>query len=43
LAVIKQAAQNFKVEIFNLWKLSVLGISKQYHIRFQTRLRVWRT
>jgi len=43
LAVIKQAAQKYDVEIFNLWKLSELGIRKQYHIGFQTGLRVWRT
>jgi hypothetical protein len=32
LAVIKQAAQKFDVEIFNLKKLSELEVRKQYQI-----------
>jgi len=33
LALSKQTAQNFDVEIFKLWKLSELEVRKQYHIR----------
>ena len=33
LAISKQAAQEFDVERFNLWKLSELEVRKQYEIK----------
>jgi len=33
LALSKQRAQNFDVEILKLWKLSELEVRKQYHIK----------
>jgi hypothetical protein len=37
LAVIKQAAQKFNTDRFNLRKLSELMVRKQYHIRISNR------
>jgi hypothetical protein len=37
LAVIKQAAQNFDVERFNLKKLSELEVRKEYQIKISNR------
>jgi len=43
LAVSKQAAQKFDVEIFDLRKLNELEVRKQYRLRLQTGLQLWRT
>ena len=43
LAVSKQAAQNFDWERFNLRKLNDLEVRKQYRLRLQTGLQLWRT
>jgi len=43
LAVIKQATQKFEVEKFNLKKINELEVRKQYQIRSQTGLQLWRT
>jgi hypothetical protein len=37
LAVSKQAAQKFDVEIFNLGELSEVEVRKQYHIKFSNK------
>jgi len=37
VAVIKQAAQNSDVEIFNLMKLNELEVMKQYQIKISNR------
>jgi len=37
LAVSKQEAQKFDVDIFNLRKLSELEVREQYHIEFSVR------
>ena len=37
LAVIKQSAQKFEVEIFKLWQLNELGVRKQYRIKISKR------
>jgi hypothetical protein len=37
LAVSKQAAQKFDVEIFNLRKLNELKVRKQYQIKISNR------
>ena len=39
LAVSKQAAMNFDVEIFNLRKLSELEVRKQYQIKISNRFK----
>ena len=33
LALSKQTAQNFDVDILKLWKLSELEVRKQYHVK----------
>ena len=38
LTVIKQAAQKFYAERFNLWKLNELEVRKQYQIEISNRL-----
>jgi len=43
LTVSKLAAQKFDRERFNLEKLSELEVRKQYKLRLQTGLQVWRT
>jgi len=42
LVVCKQTAQKFNVERFNLRKLSGLELRKQYQIRSQTDMQLWR-
>ena len=43
LAVIKQAAQKFDGERFYLRKLNELGVRKQYRLKLQTGLQLWRS
>jgi len=43
LAVSKQVTQTSDVERFNLRKLNELEFRKQYQIRSQTTLQLWRT
>jgi hypothetical protein len=43
LAVSEQTAQKFDVERFNLRKLNELEVRKQFRLRFQTILQLWRT
>ena len=43
LAIIKQTAQKFKVERFNLRKLNELEVRKQYRVKISNRSAAWRT
>jgi hypothetical protein len=43
LAVKKQAAQKFDGRRFNLRKLNEREVGKQYRLRLQTGLQLWRT
>jgi hypothetical protein len=43
LAVSKQVTQNFDVERFNIRKLNELEFRKQYQIKSQTTLQLWKT
>jgi len=42
IVLCKQTAQKFNVEIFNLRKFSGLELRKQYQIRSQTDMQLWR-
>jgi hypothetical protein len=43
LAVGKQAAQTSDMEKFNIRKINELEVTKQYRIKSQTALQLWRT
>jgi hypothetical protein len=43
LAVIKQAAQNFEGEKFNIRKLNELDITNSIRLILETSLQLWRT
>jgi hypothetical protein len=43
LVVNKQEAQEFGAQRFNLRKLSELQVRKQYRIKTQTGMQLWRT
>jgi hypothetical protein len=43
LAVIKQAAQKFDAERFNLKKLSELEVRKQYQLKISNKFQLWKT
>jgi len=41
--LLEEAAQKFDVERYNLRKLRELEVRKQYKLRSQTGLQLWRT